>query len=906
MLHGRDADCVAVRELLDAARLSRSGVEVVRGEAGVGKTALLGYAAEHATHLRVLRGAGVESEVALPFAALHQLLHPVIDRLSALPAPQAAALGGAFGMTPGRGDDPFLVAVAVLTLLAEVSGDSGLLCLVDDAQWLDQASADALVFVARRLQAEGVVILFAARDGERRSFTAPGLPERRLAGLGPRPAAALLDEFTPGLNERVRAHLVDYTAGNPLALLELPTLLSTAQRAGFEALPEPLLLGRSIERIFAARVTDLPTTTQQLLLVGAAAETGNIATILRAAATFGIGPEALDDAERAGLLHVDGGTLQFRHPLVRSAVYQRATLTSRQDAHRSLAAIMRGPEDVDRRAWHLAAATVEPDADVAGALEDSADRARRRGGVAAAADALERAAQLTEHQSERGRRLLAAAQDAWLAGQRDRAAALLAAAEPAVEEQALAARAKQLGGLIELRRGMPDKAYRLLIDGATAVLDLHPHTALETLVLAGEAAAFIGDPALAAEVGRLAQAVAPGTAPDDRLMVSLLGGLASALGGDAAGGTSMLREVVDGARRMSDPAQLLWAGRAALYLGELDVARALYERGADQARLSGAVGMLAIVLDRQAWTDAIAGRPAEAEAKAEEGLRLAGELGLDAGVALGSLALVHAMRGAEQSCRTAAENAHALADARRLRIVAASADWALGLLELGLGRPGDALDRLLALTGSGGHPGILLWAAPDLVEAAARAGRPDICRAVLERFERWATGNGLPVPAAAVARCHGLLATGDRAIEHFRAALQHDHLVQRPFERARTELALGEALRRQHRRSEARTHLRNAMEALERLRAAPWADRARTELRASGETARKRDPSTVDQLTPQELQIARFASGGDSNPDIAAKLFLSRRTVEYHLHKVFTKLGVTSRVQLTRVDLEVS
>jgi ATP/maltotriose-dependent transcriptional regulator MalT len=315
--------------------------------------------------------------------------------------------------------------------------------------------------------------------------------------------------------------------------------------------------------------------------------------------------------------------------------------------------------------------------------------------------------------------------------------------------------------------------------------------------------------------------------------------------------------------------------------------------------------MLAIVLDRKAWTEAIAGRPAEAEAAAEEGLRLAGELGLDAGVALGSLSLVHAIRGDRQACHATAERAYDLAQARHMRIVAASADWALGVLELGRGRPDEALDRLQALTGRNGHPGILLWAAPDLVEAAARAGRPDTCRVVLERFEGWATGSGLPVPAAAVARCHGLLATGERAVEHFSAALRHDDARQRPFERARTELALGEALRRLHRRSEARTHLRSAMEALERLGAAPWADRARAELRASGETARKRDRSTINQLTPQELQITRFVSEGASNPDIAAKLFLSRRTVEYHLHKVFTKLGVTSRVELTKIDLSV-
>jgi DNA-binding CsgD family transcriptional regulator/tetratricopeptide (TPR) repeat protein len=902
VLYGRDADCAAVRDRLDAARVSRSSVEVVRGEPGVGKTALLEYAAEQARDLGVLRGVGVESEVALPFAALHQLLYPVLDRLPALPAPQAAALGGAFGITPGRSDDPFLVAVAVLTLLGEVSADGGLLCLVDDAQWLDQASADVLRFVARRLDAEGLVLLFAARDGERRAFATSGLPERRLRGLEPRSAAALLDETAPGLAARVRARLVDRTAGNPLALLELPRQLTAGQRSGFEALPDRLPLGRSIEGIFADRASGLPQSTQELLLIAAAEESGDLGTVLRAAAGAGIAPDALDEAERAGLVTVRDGQLHFTHPLVRSAVYQRTTFARRQNVHRNLAAILSGPEDVDRCAWHLAAATPEHDDRVAAALEDSADRARRRGGVAAAADALERAAHLSEHSSERGRRLLGAANDAWLANQRDRADKLLTVAEHLVEDRVQRARAEQLAGLMELRRGMPEKAYRILLRGAAAFVDIDTHTALETLVLAGEAAAFIGEPGLATEVGRLALALPDNPSPEDRSMRALLVGLASALRGDPADGIGLLREVVEGALGLDDPAQLLWGGRAALYLGELDVARALYERGVDQAEVSGAVGMLAVLLDRVAWTDAVAGRPAQAAASAERGLELAGELGLDAGVALGSLALVAAIRGDEQACRAAAERAHALAQARHLRIVAAAADWALGLLDLGLGRPAEALARILELTGSGGHPGILLWAVPDLVEAAAWSGRPERCAAVVERFERWARGSGLPVPAAAAERCRGLLSHGDEAVEHFVAALGYDPSAQRPFERARTELALGETLRRMRRRSDARVHLRNAMDVFERLGAAPWADRARAELRATGETVRRRDPSTVEQLTPQELLIARLAGGGVSNPDIAAKLFLSRRTVEYHLRKVFTKLGVTSRLELVNVD----
>ena len=547
-------------------------------------------------------------------------------------------------------------------------------------------------------------------------------------GLEPVAAAALLDEAAPGLAERVRDQLVTRTTGNPLALLELPAMLTAAQRAGIAALPEPLPLGRSVERIFAERVSQLSPAAQHLLLVGAAEETGDLATVLRVAAAQGSGLDALEEAERAGLISVQNGTVAVPASAGALRGVPARDLCEPARCPPRPRGDPRGTEDVDRRAWHLAAAAVEPDESVAAALEDSADRARRRSGAGAAADALERSAQLTSDRGERGRRLTAAAQDAWLAGQRDRAATLLATAEQLVEDPAQRARVMQLGGLFELRRGMPDKAYRLLVDSAAAFEESDPHTALETLVLAGEAAAFIGTPALSAEVGALAAAIPAGDSPENRLMVALLGGLARALGGDPAGGTAMLREVVVGAQRIDEPAQLLWAGRAALYLGELDAARTLYERGADRARLSGAVGMLATMLDRLAFTDAIAGRPAAAEANAEEGMKLAGELGLDAGVALGSLALVWAMRGDEDGCRAAAERAYSLAEARRMRIVSAAADWALGLMELGLGRPAEALQHLLALTGAGGHPGILLWATPDLVEAAVRAGQADSLR----------------------------------------------------------------------------------------------------------------------------------------------------------------------------------
>jgi DNA-binding CsgD family transcriptional regulator len=641
--------------------------------------------------------------------------------------------------------------------------------------------------------------------------------------------------------------------------------------------------------------------------VGATEETGNLAIVLRAAETIGVPPEALAPAEHTHLISTQDGRWQFRHPLVRSAIYRNASFPRRQSAHLAIAAVLDDALDVDRQAWHRAAATIGPDADVALALERTAGRARSRSGVAAAADALDRAGQLTADGAVRGGRWLAAAENAWLAGQRDRALALLEATGPLMLQPLDRARALQLGGIIEMRTGMPNEAYRLLVASARAFTDVDSHAALKTLVYAGEAASFIGDPAMAVEVGTLALALEQDGTDDDTSMAGLLSGLAAVLSGDPAGGIRTLRNVVQAAEGFDDAEQLLWAGRAALYVGDLTAARMLYLRGAEHARATGAAGMLATILDRVAWAAAIAGCPADAEAAANEGLRLSSDLGLDAGVALGGLAVATAIRGSEAPCQGIAQRAQALAAARQLPIVAASAQWALGLLDLGLGRPEDALARLLGLTGGTeySHQGILLWAFPDLVEAAARAGRPETCRPALERFEGWALGTGFPAPKAAAARCHGLLSEGDQAVQHFTAALEHDGRAERPFERARTELALGEVLRRSRRRVDARTHLRHALEVFERLGAAPWTDRARAELRASGETSHRRDLSgTLDSLTPQELQIARLAGEGLSNREIAAKLFLSSRTVEYHLAKVFTKLDLTSRRELFGMDLD--
>src|SRR4051794_5709373 len=883
------------------ARRSRSHALVIRGEPGVGKSALLRWTAGRAPPARCLQASGVESELELPFATLHQLLHPVFGRLDALPGGQGEALRGALGLGPGQGKDRFLVAVGVLTLLAEVASDDGLVCIVDDAQWADSASVDALVFAARRLEAEGVVLIFAARDGDPDALVAPGLPELMLRGLEADAAAALIAEHAPTVAGPVRRMLVEGTGGNPLALIELPAALTPAQLAGHQPLPEPLPVGIGIERLFAGLASRLAEAARLLLTLTAADDTGRVDVIGRAAHALGLDLSALAEAEAAGLVRVTAGRVEFRHPLVRSAVYQQAPFVTRQAAHRALAAALDDVEDLDRRAWHLAAATVGPDEHVAVALEESAARARSRSGFAAAAAALHPAAALTVGAPDRGRRRLASAEAGWTAGRPALAAALLDEAEPLLGDPTLRATVHGLRALIELSGGLPEPASPLLVAAAVEAGDRS--AALARLALAGEAASLGGGVDRAVELGRLVEEGAPGRARGDRPVVDMLLGVAGLAGGDWESGAARLRWVIRDAQRADDPLALLRAGQAALLLGDEAASRRLYLRAAGIIRRTGAIGLLATTLNRLAFSYAQTGLLDDADVPCHEGLRLARELGQQEATALAVLALIAAWRGDEESCRRHAGDALAQAGVRRLGAVAAVASWALGLLELGLGRPDEAINRLSPVVARQGlsHPGVALWAAPELVEAAARAGRPDQGRAALERFGGWARQVGTPWSIAVARRGAAQLAGGDPA-GYVEALEQHDGDA-RPLDQARTQLSYGEALRRQRRRVDARVALRAAVEGFDRAGATPWAERARAELRATGESVSRRGPADRERLTPQELQITRLAAGGASNPEIATQLFLSRKTVEYHLHKVFTKLGITARVELARLEL---
>jgi len=693
VLYGRQAECAAVDRLLEAARSGRSGVLVLRGEAGIGKSSLLAYAAERAQGapegMLVLRASGVESEVELPFATLHQLLRPLLDRVAHLPAPQAEALNGTFGMatTPS---DRFLLSVGVLSLLAEAAEERPLVCLLDDAQWLDQASADTLVFVARRLAADGIVLLFAARDPEVRRFDAAGLPELQLAGLDAGAAADLLTARSGRLADPVRDRLLQVAGGNPLALVELPAMLDPAQLAGRAPLPDPLPVGVRVERAFADRVRRLPETTRTALLVVAADDTGEMATVVRAGERLGLEARALGPAEAAGLVGLAGGRVEFRHPLVRSAVYRTAGFAERRAVHLALADALDGAEDADRRAWHRAAAAVGPDEPVAAELERTAERARARSGYAAAAAALERAAELTGDEVARSGRLLAGANAAWLAGRPEWGLRLLDRAVRSDPSPGLRAQLANLRGRIELFCGSPADAHRVLADGAAGITQVDPEQAAVLLAQAAQAAWVAGDVARTARTAEKLGGLALPEESPARPVARVFMGLGAFMEGDAARAAPLLRAVVAGfPPDAAPPDQLLFAAVAAMFLGDDAAAADLLGRAGSAARATGAIGALPWVLQLTATVEAWTGRWAQATASASEGLRLARETGQEIPTSHqhALLAWLSAAQGREQDCRSSAAAALEVAVRRGIAPPTALATWALGLLDLSAGRP---------------------------------------------------------------------------------------------------------------------------------------------------------------------------------------------------------------------------
>jgi DNA-binding CsgD family transcriptional regulator len=904
VLYGRDDERARIGALLDAARSSRSGVLVVRGEPGIGKTALLEDARERATDMHVLVARGIESESELPFAGLHQLVRPALDRVEHLPGPQAHALRAALGLAERAGEDRFLTSVACLTLLADLADRRPVVCLVDDAQWLDAPSADALLFVARRLDAEGIVMLFGARDGDERHFDSGALPALHLSGLDAEAAATVVARHADTeLSPAVRELLVEQADGNALALVELPTALTAAQLAGEHALPDVLPLSRDVERLFLERVRRLSEPTQRLLLVAAADDTGSVTTIVQAAEALGADGSALAAAEQSGLVAVRGSRLELRHPLVRSAVYQGSAWTERRAAHLALADAL-GAEEADRRAWHRAAA-LESDEDVLRQLDDAAKRASARGGHAAAARAYERAAALTSDPPARGRRLVAAAVAASMAGRNDYAVALAEQAAPVIDDPLGRAEAARVRGLAELYRGTPAKGLRIFLAGARELPDGETEKALEMLVHAAESASLAGDPEGMRDVSGAASKLSVGDDERARFLFHFVSGLGPFSEGDPAGAPLLERAVVLG-ESAEDAQRVFWASAAAAFMGDLERGSVLAVRAAALARRRGEVALVAQALGSCAAYLLVDNRLAQAAADAEEAVRLGREIGAEnlTGLPLGVLAMVAAIRGREDLARELADEGAGLARPRGLALPAAFAVWALANIELARGRWAQALEHYDALSDvrpGFGHPLAAILTVPDRMETLVRLGRADEAIEALPAFEAWATHAGASAKSR-LASCRALVANGDEATEHFEDAVRRADAT-RPFDLARIRLLYGEHLRRERRRVDAREHLRAAIEAFEGFDAVVWAGRARTELRASGETARKRDPSTISQLTPQEVQIARMVADGLSNKEVAAQLFLSPRTIDSHLRNIFAKLAITSRVQLARLPL---
>jgi DNA-binding CsgD family transcriptional regulator len=906
VLVGREAERARLRALLDDAGHGRSRALVLRGEAGAGKTALLDDLVAGADgDVRILRAHGVESESELPYAGLHQLLRPLSNGLDGLAPPQADALRGAFGLRTGGADERFLVSLAVLNLLAEQSERRPALCVLDDAHWLDRASVDALAFVARRLEAERIAMVFAVREPLTRSVPVDDLPSLRVDGLDPEAVRHLLEqECGAPVHPDVRTRLVTATGGNALALAELATALSPAQLRGAEPLPVPLPLTAGVERAFRDRVRRLPAATQTLLLVAATDDTARLTTVLAAAARLGVAGEDLAPAERAGVVTVDGGTVRFRHPLVRSAVVQGATSTERRTTHLALAAVLDTAADADRRAWHRAAGTVGPDPEVARELDATAERARERGAFAAAGAALERAAELVEEPEQRARRLARAAQQAWHAGHNDRVRPLLDRARPLTADGALRADIDELRGVVELGMGVSTTAYRLLRRAAEEVAPHDPTRALVILTLAGEAASMALDADAEVELGELAASLPVGDGPRERFLVDLLVGLGHHFAGDPAAAAEPLSRALAAVDGLTDARYLLAAGRAAMYLGDDAAALRCSAAVVDQARATGRVGAVPIAGHRLALSELFVGRWAAGKATATESLRLAQATGQEelAPLAHVWLALHAALRGAADECCASLERARAVSAERPMGLIDDSALWARSLLDLGRGEPASALAHLRRIR----HPVVLVFSSLERVEAAWQAGDLEAARTWLAELERLARATRQPWALARAAHGQALLADGAAAEQAFTEALRHHGAATRPFERARTELAFGEALRRARRRADARAHLRAALDGFEQLGAAPWTERARTELRACGQTVRRRDDARTDRLTPQEVQVARFVADGLTNADVAARLFLSRRTVDFHLRNVFAKLGISSRTELVRFVLDPS
>jgi len=896
MLRGRLAEREELDRALGSVRAGESAVLVVRGEAGMGKTTLLGYVAEQASGCRVAQIAGVESELELPFAALHQLCSPMFDLIPTLPDPQQQALHVAFGHSTGAAPDKFVVGLAVLGLLAEAAAKLPLVCVVDDAQWLDEASGKVLGFVARRLVAESVLMVFAIREPTDQQVLA-GMPAITLDGLGPEDAQALLSAAVPGrLDRMVRDRIVAETRGNPLALLELSRSGRAGLMGGFGL---PTSGAGDLQDLYVRRVRAMPETTRTLLLLAAADPTGDATLLWRAAQRLGLGKEAAAAAEEDGLIEI-GARITFRHPLIRSAAYAAGTADDRRAVHLALAAATDPEVDAERRIWHRAVATTAPDEEVAAELEQAAVRVETRGGAAASAAMLQRAVALTPEPGQRAERALAAAQAHLDAGAFDAGLALLAEAEADAVDDLQRARVDLVRGLVDRAARSGREAPVALLRAARRLEALDLRLSRHTYLDAWSAALVAGDLALAegslpnVSAAACSAPVDPaGPVPGDHLIE----GLATLITQGAAAAASSLQKAVAAFLDDQAPAdQFLHCGvlvaDAALALWDDEAWDAASTRHVTLARATGALAPLANALNAHRVVALWRGDVDQArELGLEE--QTVKEVTGTRRVSYGDLFLLayqgHAVTAAP-ILAAAADEAAARGEGLGQQI----ADRAAALLHLGLGRYREAT-AAAARAARGNLGPFTAQALPDLVEAAVRSGENSVAEEALARLASCADVPDSNWAAGLLARSNALV-TGTES--DYLEAVERIGRTRLRFELARTRLLYGEWLRREGRRSDARAQLREAHEEFVTMGADGFAERARHELLATGEKVRRRTVDTLDELTPQEEHIARLARDGRTNPEIGAELYISARTVEWHLRKVFGKLGISSRREL--------
>jgi DNA-binding CsgD family transcriptional regulator len=909
-LTGRDAECGVLDRLARAVRDGESRALAVHGDAGAGKTALLEHLAGHAPGCRVAWAVGVQSEMELPFAGLHQLCAPLLGHLQALPAPQHDALRTAFGLSDGQAPERFLVGLAVLGLLSAAAAERPLLCLVDDHQWLDRASAQVLAFAARRLGAESVGLVFATRSpGDELT----GVPELTVAGLRDADARVLLDAALPGpIDSRVRDQLVAEARGNPLALLELPRELAPGKLAGGFGLPAARPLTGDLERSFRRRIDALPPETQRLLLLAAADPSGDPALVWRAAAGLGIGTRAAVPAVDAGLAEF-GARLLFRHPLARSAAYQPATARARQEAHRALAEATDPRLDPDRRAWHRAQAAPGPDDDVAAELERSAGRAQARGGLTAAAAFLERCAALTIDPGRRAERALAAARAKIRAGAFDGAQDMLAIADAGPLPDSRRALADLARAQLAYVTSRGAEAPPLLLTAAGRLAAVDPALSRATYLDALSAAIFAGRLAgpgggVLAAARSAAAAPPPPRAP--RAPDFLLDGLTAYYNDGFAASVPLLGRSLAGFGDGMPPDQelrWLWLVCVAGAFRVWDEANwdRLSARHVQLARDTGSISELPLALTSRAYLHLFAGELTTAETMIHElgAVQEATGIGLAPYAALG----LAAFRGDDAGAGALIEATMEDVTLRGEGVGITIAQWASAVLNNGLGRYDQAAAAAAHACGYEDDIGSLIWALPELIEATARLGRPRDAAWAHAKLDEMTSASATDWALGIRARSRALLTEdentgGESAEDLFRASIAHFGRTRLRVDLARAHLLYGEWLRRRRRRTDAREQLRTAHDMFKAMGVAGFAERARRELNSTGETARKRAPAAPEgELTAQEALIARLARDGLSNPEIGTRLFLSAHTVQYHLRKVFAKLGITSRSQLDRV-----